>query len=70
MWRRSIAEGDETEGIKWRWQIIYSAMIEAPMAQETVGSGLTGRRKNGSKRIVDRRTRCPDVGRRDRRESL
>jgi transposase len=57
LWRASLLEYDEREGIAWGWQSLDGAMVKAPMALESVGRKPTDRGKNGSKRslLVDER---------------
>jgi transposase len=45
LWRRGLAEYDDMEGIPWLWQAADGAMIEAPLAQESVGPNPTDRGK-------------------------
>jgi len=50
LWRASLLEYDELEGITWEWQSLDGAMVKAPLALESVGRNPTDRGKNGSKR--------------------
>jgi transposase len=45
LWQRGLAEYDEMEGIAWEWQSADGTNIEAPLAQESVGSKPTDRGK-------------------------
>lgn len=45
LWRASLAEYDEMEGIAWHWQSIDGTMVKAPLAQEDVGRNPTDRGK-------------------------
>ena len=45
LWRRGLAEYDEMEGIAWLWQSADGSIIEAPLAQESVGPNPTDRGK-------------------------
>jgi transposase len=50
IWRKGLAEYDEMEGMAWEWQSADGAMVEAALAQESVGPNPADRGKNGSKR--------------------
>jgi transposase len=68
LWERGLAEYDEAEGIAWLWQSADGAMIEAPLAQESVGPNPTDRgkkwdqakhpRRRPWRPLVTRRHRC------------
>ena len=45
LWKLSLAECDEFEGIAWAWQSIDGAMMKAPMAQQSVSPKPTDRGK-------------------------
>jgi len=45
LWRASLLEYDELEGIVWEWQSLDGAMVKAPMALESVGRNPTDRGK-------------------------
>jgi transposase len=49
IWRRGLAEYDELEGIAWLWEAADGAMIEAPLARESVGPNPTDRGKKWNK---------------------
>ncbi len=52
LWRASLLEYDELEGIAWDWQSLDGTMTKAPLAQESAGRNPTDRGKRGSKRSV------------------
>ena len=52
LWRASLLEYDELEGIAWEWQSLDGALVKAPLALESVGRNPTDRGKNGSKRSL------------------
>jgi putative transposase len=52
LWRNSLLEYDELEGIGWEWQSLDGAIVKAPLALESVGRNPTDRGKHGSKRCV------------------
>jgi putative transposase len=52
LWRNSLLEYDELEGIDWEWQSLDGAIVKAPLALESVGRNPTDRGKHGSKRSV------------------
>jgi transposase len=41
LWKAGLAEYDAFEGIAWRWQSIDVAMMNAPLAKETVAPNPT-----------------------------
>jgi transposase len=45
IWRKGLAEYDEMEGMAWEWQSADGTMVEAPLAQESVGPNPTDRGK-------------------------
>lgn len=45
LWQIGLAEYDEMEGIAWEWQSVDGAIVEAPLAQESVGPNPTDRGK-------------------------
>jgi transposase len=45
LWRASLLEYDELEGIAWEWQSLDGTMIKAPLALESVGRNPTDRGK-------------------------
>lgn len=70
IWRKGLAEYDETEGIAWRWQSIDGVMIKAPLARETVGPNPTDRGKKWKQTpSLSGRAWCPAVDRRYRGKS-
>jgi len=70
LWKSGLAEYDEMEGIAWRWQSIDGAMMEAPMAQQSVGPNPTDRGKKWEQTsLAGGRSWRPVVARRDRSES-
>ena len=67
LWRASLAEYNEMEGIAGSWQSIDGAMIKAPLALEAVGRNPTDRgKKRKQAPPVSRRPWCPAVDRRHR----
>jgi transposase len=67
IWRASLAEYDEMEGISWSWQSIDAALLKAPLAQEAVGRNPTDRGKKWQQTpFVGRRAWRPTVPRRNR----
>jgi transposase len=69
IWKRGLAEYDDLEGIAWLWEAADGAMIEAPLAQESVGPNPTDRGKNGDQaKHPRRRAWRPLVTRRHRGE--
>ena len=70
LWKRGLAEYDEMEGIAWLWQSADGALIEAPLAQESVGPNPTDRGKKWDQTKHPRRRKWhPLVTRRHRRQS-
>jgi len=70
LWKRGLAEYDEMEGIAWLWQSADGALIEAPLAQESVGPNPTDRGKKWDKAKHPRRREwSPLVTRRHRSQS-
>jgi putative transposase len=45
LWRASLLEYEELEGIAWEWQSLDGAMVKAPLALESVGRNPTDRGK-------------------------
>lgn len=45
LWRASLLEYDELEGIAWEWQSLDGTMVKAPLALESVGRNPTDRGK-------------------------
>jgi transposase len=45
VWRASLLEYDELEGIAWEWQSLDGTMVKAPLALESVGRNPTDRGK-------------------------
>lgn len=69
LWRKSLAEYDEMEGIAWTWQSIDGAMVKAPLAIESVGPNPTDRGKKWDEtKHSGRRSWNPVVPRRQRGE--
>ena len=69
LWRASLAEYDEMEGIAWLWQSIDGASVKAPLAQESVGPNPTDREKKWKQTaFVSRRAWRPAVTHRNRGE--
>lgn len=69
LWRRGLAEYDELVGIAWLWESADGSMIEAPLAQESVGPNPTDRGKKWDKAKHSRRRAWrPLVTRRHRSE--
>ena len=69
LWRRGLAEYDELEGIRWLWESADGTMIEAPLAQESVGPNPTDRGKKWDQaKHSGRRAWRPLVARRHRGE--
>lgn len=67
IWRRSLAEYDEMEGIAWLWESADGSTIEAPLAQESVGPNPTDRGKKWDQaKHPRRRAWRPFVARRHR----
>ena len=67
LWRRGLAEYDELKGIAWLWESADGAMIEAPLAQESVGPNPTDRGKKWKQTSPSGgRSWCPVVDRRHR----
>lgn len=55
LWRISLMEYDEWEGIAWEWQCLDGALVKAPLALESVGRNPTDRgKKRQQKKPVDR----------------
>ena len=70
LWKRGLAEYDEMEGIAWLWQSADGALVEAPLAQESVGPNPTDRGKKWDKAKHPRRREWhPLVTRRHRSQS-
>jgi transposase len=70
LWRRGLAVYDEMEGIAWLWQAADGALIEAPLAQESVGPNPTDRGKKWDQAKHPRRREWgPLVVRRHRGQS-
>lgn len=70
LWEHGLAEYDELEGIAWTWQSADGSMIEAPLAQESVGPNPTDRGKKWNKTQHScRRAWHPFVNCRHRSES-
>ena len=70
LWRRGLAEYDDMEGIAWLWQSADGALIEAPLAQESVGPNPTDRGKKRDQAQPRRRREWrPLVTRRQRGQS-
>jgi transposase len=68
LWRKSLAEYDEMEGIAWAWQSIDGSMVKAPLAQEAVGPNPTDRgKKRNQAQPARRREWNPAVDSRRRR---
>lgn len=69
LWRRGLAEYDELAGIGWLWESADGSMIEAPLAQESVGPNPTDRGKKWDQaKYPCRREWRPFVTRRHRSE--
>jgi transposase len=69
LWRRGLAEYDEMEGIAWLWEAADGSMIEAPLAQESVGPNPTDRGKKWDQaKYLGRREWRPLVTHRHRGE--
>ena len=67
LWQAGLAEYDEMEGIKWRWQSIDGSMVKAPLAQEAVGRNPTDRgKKRQQASYPGGRPWCPAVDSRNR----
>ena len=67
IWRKGLAEYDELAGIAWEWQSADGTNVEAPLAQESVGSNPTDRGKKWNQEARPRRRAWhPVVDRRDR----
>jgi hypothetical protein len=49
LWRASLLEYEELEGIAWEWQRLDGAMVKAPLALEPVGKNPTDRGKKAAK---------------------
>ena len=62
LWQSGLAEYDDLQGIAWEWQSIDSAMVKAPLAQESVGANPTDRGKKWEQ--------APPAGRRAWRPAL
>lgn len=70
LWQAGLAEYDDMEGIAWRWQSIDGALVQAPLAQQSVGANPTDRGKKWEQaHAIGRRAWHPAVAHRDRRES-
>jgi len=70
LWRKGLAEYDEMERIAWLWQSADGTLIEAPLAQESVGPNPTDRGKKWDKAKHPRRREWrPLVSRRHRGQS-
>jgi transposase len=68
LWRKSLAEYDEMEGIAWAWQSVDGSMVKAPLAQEAVGPNPTDRgKKRNQAQPARRREWNPAVDSRRRR---
>ncbi len=69
IWKASLAEYDEMEGIAWQWQSIDGAMGKAPLGQECVGPNPTDRgKKRAQAKPAGGRAWGPAVDRRQRRK--
>jgi len=69
LWRKSLAEYDDMEGIVWAWQSIDGSMVKAPLALEAVGPNPTDRgKKRDQAQPACRREWNPVVESRRRRE--
>ena len=69
LWRKSLAEYDDLEGIAWAWQSIDGSMVKAPLALEAVGPNPTDRgKKRDPAQPARRRKWNPVVESRRRRE--
>ena len=55
LWRHGLAQYDEMEGIAWLWQSADGTMVEAPLAQESVGRNPTDRGKKWKQEASARR---------------
>jgi len=67
LWRKGLAEYDETEGIAWAWQSIDGSMVKAPLALEAVGPNPTDRgKKRDQAKPIGRRRWNPAVPYRQR----
>lgn len=70
IWKAGLAEYDDLHGIAWRWQSIDAAMMNAPLAQESVGANPTDRGKQWKQAPpAGGRTWRPVIDRRDRSQS-
>jgi transposase len=45
LWKQGLLKYDELKGIEWEWESADGALVEAPLAQETVGPNPTDRGK-------------------------
>lgn len=52
LWRNSLLEYGELEGLGWEWRSLDGAIVKAPLALESVGRNPTGRGRHGGKRSV------------------
>jgi transposase len=69
IWRKGLAEYDEMEGIAWEWQSADGTLVEAPLAQESVGPNPTDRGKKWQQATRPRRRAWrPAVAHRQRSE--
>ena len=69
IWSEGLAVYDELEGIAWKWQSADGVLIEAPLAQESVGPNPTDRGKKWNQADATRRRAWhPAVTRRQRGE--
>ncbi len=67
LWRHSLLEYDEMEGIAWLWEAADGANIEAPLAQESIGANPTDRGKKWKQtKSACRRKWSPLITRRNR----
>lgn len=67
LWKRSLAEYDDMEGIAWEWQSIDGSTYKAPLALESSGANPTDRGKKRYKASsFGGRAWRPVIHRRDR----
>ena len=52
MWKASLLEYDNKNGLEWEWQAIDGAMTKAPLGGAGTGANPTDRGKKGTKRSV------------------
>jgi len=69
LWRLGLAECDEFEGVAWRWQSVDGAMMNVPLAQQSVGLNPMDRGWEQTP-FAGGRTWRPVVARRDRSDKF